>query len=116
MAERAGFEPARARKGPTRFPGVPVRPLQHLSDQIYGGEGGIRTHGTRKDTPLFESDALNRSATSPLEGLSVGYYTHDNAKIVDRVKQREPLLGVTTPHEKLAVSVGISLTVPYLLQ
>ena len=30
-----------------------------------GGEGGIRTHGPVTRTPLFESGALNRSATSP---------------------------------------------------
>ena len=44
MAERVGFEPTVA-KSYTRFPGAPVRPLQHLSRNIkYGGEGGIRTH------------------------------------------------------------------------
>ena len=34
MAERAGFEPARPVPQPTRFPGVPIRPLWHLSYQI----------------------------------------------------------------------------------
>ena len=29
------------------------------------GEGGIRTHDTRKGIPLFESGAFNHSATSP---------------------------------------------------
>jgi hypothetical protein len=30
-----------------------------------GGEGGIRTHGPRKGTPVFKTGAFNRSATSP---------------------------------------------------
>ena len=32
---------------------------------INGGEGGIRTHGPRKGTPVFETDAFSHSATSP---------------------------------------------------
>ncbi len=30
-----------------------------------GGEGGIRTHGTRKGTPHFECGAIDHSTTSP---------------------------------------------------
>ena len=36
---------------------------------IYGGEGEIRTHGTRKGTTVFETAAFDHSATSPLRGL-----------------------------------------------
>ena len=32
---------------------------------LFGGEGGIRTPGTRKRTIDFESTALDHSATSP---------------------------------------------------
>jgi hypothetical protein len=32
---------------------------------MYGGEGGIRTHGTVSRTLAFEASAFNRSATSP---------------------------------------------------
>jgi hypothetical protein len=83
MAERAGFEPAVTR-GYTRSPGVPVKPLQHLSvliqGQLYikliftllanfaaasGGEGGIRTHAQLAPRPLFESGTMNHSDTSP---------------------------------------------------
>lgn len=32
---------------------------------IYGGEGGIRTHGTLSRTAVFKTAALNHSATSP---------------------------------------------------
>ena len=32
---------------------------------ITGGEGGIRTPGTRKGTPAFEAGAIDHSATSP---------------------------------------------------
>jgi hypothetical protein len=34
---------------------------------IFGGEGGIRTHGTRKRTPDFESGPFDHSGTSPLD-------------------------------------------------
>ena len=33
---------------------------------LYGGEGGIRTHGTRKGSTVFETARFNRSRTSPL--------------------------------------------------
>ena len=33
---------------------------------VTGGEGGIRTHGTRKRTPDFESGPFDHSGTSPL--------------------------------------------------
>jgi hypothetical protein len=32
-----------------------------------GGEGEIRTHGTREGSPVFKTGAINRSATSPIE-------------------------------------------------
>ena len=32
----------------------------------YGGEGGIRTHGARKGSTVFETARFNRSRTSPL--------------------------------------------------
>ncbi len=32
---------------------------------IFGGESGIRTHGTCEGTHTFQACALNRSATSP---------------------------------------------------
>jgi hypothetical protein len=32
---------------------------------VHGGEGGIRTHGGRKPTPVFETGALIHYATSP---------------------------------------------------
>ena len=37
---------------------------------IYGGEGGIRTHGTVAGTLVFKTRALNHSTTSP-EGYSI---------------------------------------------
>ena len=39
-----------------------------FSDKLNGGEGGIRTHGPRKGTPVFETDAFSHSATSPHKG------------------------------------------------
>jgi hypothetical protein len=35
----------------------------------FGGEGGIRTHGTVAGTPHFECGAFDLSATSPQEDL-----------------------------------------------
>ena len=36
--------------------------------KIGGGEGGIRTPGTREGTPDFESGTFGHSVTSPSEG------------------------------------------------
>ncbi len=48
------------RKPDTRFPGVPVKPLQHLSAERVGFEP------TRHFCPpLFESGTINHSVTSP---------------------------------------------------
>ena len=32
---------------------------------FFGGEGGIRTHGTREGTPVFETGLFDHSSTSP---------------------------------------------------
>jgi hypothetical protein len=32
---------------------------------LFGGRGGIRTHGTLAGTPVFKTGALNHSATLP---------------------------------------------------
>jgi hypothetical protein len=74
VAERVGFEPTVA-KGYTRSPGVPVRPLQHLSTIVssqiiflfyivaerVGFEPTLRYYRR----PLFESGTINHSDTSP---------------------------------------------------
>jgi hypothetical protein len=36
-----------------------------LNQRVYGGEGGIRTHGTVSRTLAFEASTFNRSVTSP---------------------------------------------------
>ena len=33
--------------------------------QVDGGGGGIRTHGTRKGTPVFETGTFDHSVTPP---------------------------------------------------
>jgi hypothetical protein len=38
--------------------------------KISGGEGGIRTHGTREGSTVFETARFNRSRTSPRFGTS----------------------------------------------
>jgi hypothetical protein len=42
--------------------GVALNPLSPL---FSGGEGGIRTHGTRKGSTVFETARFNHSRTSP---------------------------------------------------
>jgi hypothetical protein len=42
-----------------------VKMLCFIGYYEYGGEGGIRTHGTVSRTLAFEASAFNRSATSP---------------------------------------------------
>ena len=45
----------------------PTRPTlrNQLKRAVAGGGGGIRTHGTRKDSTVFKTASLNRSDTSP---------------------------------------------------
>ena len=77
MAERGGFEP------PVEFPPHVISShaesagLSHLSAAgtrwvprslcclKTGGEGGIRTHDTRKGIPVFETGRFNHLRTSP---------------------------------------------------
>src|SRR5882757_9330204 len=40
-----------------------------LDNWIFGGRGGIRTHGTLAGTPVFKTGALNHSATLPNANL-----------------------------------------------
>ena len=42
-------------------------PFESLSPHLFHsfGEGGIRTHGPRKGTSVFKTDAFDHSATSP---------------------------------------------------
>ena len=49
--------------------GLAQKPLSPL---FSGGEGGIRTHGTRKGSTVFETARFNRSRTSP--GLFLRYH------------------------------------------
>ena len=60
--------------------------------KIDGGEGGIRTPGTRKRTIDFESTALDHSATSPkqMEILKNGLQRFE--KILQRLKNADPVL------------------------
>ena len=54
----------------TRSPGVPVRPLQHLSAERVGFEPTLRYNRR----PLFESGTINHSDTSPeasFQGLAL---------------------------------------------
>jgi hypothetical protein len=41
------------------------RATSHTKERASGGEGGIRTHGTRKGSTVFETARFNHSRTSP---------------------------------------------------
>ena len=57
-----------------------------------GGEGGIRTPGTRKRTIDFESTALDHSATSPKQmGILINGLQRCE-KILQRPKNADPIL------------------------
>ncbi len=49
-------------------------PLFYFASLIAGGEGGIRTHGDREATTLFESAPFVHSGTSPVIGLRRLYH------------------------------------------
>src|ERR1700680_1239382 len=52
-----------------------MRPNSPATPCFYsGGEGGIRTHGTRKGSTVFETARFNHSRTSPAV-LNYFYYT-----------------------------------------
>jgi hypothetical protein len=44
---------------------IALKTLQHQSLRLSGGEGGIRTHGRRKPTTVFETATIDHSVTSP---------------------------------------------------
>ena len=44
---------------------VSKRKEPQLGLSHFGGEGGIRTHGTRKGSTVFKTAAFDHSATSP---------------------------------------------------
>ena len=61
MAERVGFEPTVA----LQRHAISSRAQSATLASLPGGEGGIRTHDEIAPIPVFETGALNRSATSP---------------------------------------------------
>jgi hypothetical protein len=66
MAERVGFEPTDRGSPDQRF----SRPshstaLAPLRLRLFGGEGGIRTHGRVSPTHAFQACSLSHSDTSP---------------------------------------------------
>jgi hypothetical protein len=48
---------------------------------VYGGEGGIRTHGRVSPTLAFEASSFDRSDTSPLGSLANGLWAHNLVRI-----------------------------------
>ena len=78
MAEREGFEPSRqlitvyslSRRAPSAYSAISPyhRSVSQTLSSIFGGGGGIRTHGTRKGSTVFKTASLNRSDTPPWKG------------------------------------------------
>ena len=58
--------------------------LYHKIPNAYGGEGGIRTHGSVNATPDFESGTFDHSATSP--GVSTNSGAHSTSKLQFRAE------------------------------
>jgi hypothetical protein len=65
-----------ARHLPSAEMGLNLRLAQNeLSPLFSGGEGGIRTHGTREGSTVFETARFNRSRTSPQPATSFSMIT-----------------------------------------
>ena len=47
---------------------IALEALSYQSLRMAGGEGGIRTHGRRKPTTVFETATIDHSVTSPRFG------------------------------------------------
>ena len=62
------------------------------NNSFVGGEGGIRTPGTRTRTIDFESTALNHSATSPKQIGILKNGLQRCEKILQRPKNTGPVL------------------------
>ena len=60
-------------------------------ETIDGGEGGIRTPGTRKRTIDFESTALDHSATSPKQMGILKNSLQRYKKTLQRPKNADPV-------------------------
>jgi hypothetical protein len=58
----ARLSTAQSRRTPNRVQGTEI--MANFENMI-GGRGGIRTHGTLAGTPVFKTGALNHSATLP---------------------------------------------------
>ena len=56
---------------PVRIPPESPRWAYELKQCMYGGEGGVRTHGTIAGTRDFQSRRFGRSRTSPRMGTDI---------------------------------------------
>jgi hypothetical protein len=52
--------------------------MSHQGRFYFGGEGGIRTHGSVNATPDFESGTFDHSATSPYWSTNSGAHSTNN--------------------------------------
>ncbi len=61
-------------------PGIFPKEFRSFRGEQGGGEGGIRTHGTREGSTVFETARFNRSRTSP---FSSSYHLpgHDSVSV-----------------------------------
>jgi hypothetical protein len=65
LRERRTALPSKLRRAPRLAVERRASPAKRRSAKQDGGQGGIRTHDTRKGTPHFECGAINHSTTCP---------------------------------------------------
>ncbi len=100
--ETIGYSALSAAELPSKPACAVHRAVRHGSEdqeaQGSGGEGGIRTHGTRKGTTVFETAPIDHSGTSP-RGAAHWIVPRGTAR---RSTERGPLAQRFGPHKRCA--------------
>ena len=109
MAERVGFEPTVPVTRDTRFPGAPVRPLQHLSDLLHVRALGLRavamSGGLR--SPARHSHALALVALPHDVAERVGFEpTIPRRDTAFRERRHKPLGHLSGEYYSMAACAG----------
>ncbi len=79
----------------------------HISVITCGGSGEIRTHGTRKGTPVFKTGALNHSATLPEKQRLICNDTY-KSRLVRMVRLELTRLAALEPKSSAATNYATS--------
>ena len=91
------------------FSSAPGTAHRHRRDDVNGGEGGIRTHGTVARTPHFECGAFDHSATSPRSVVRrpEGPAGRRKARLADRIGLAKPLRAGATRKSGMGSARGL---------